>query len=87
MLSLALLDQVLHIDTQKQQITVQAGARVQEVAHAYIKQDMLFCKMLMSPLYSEGLRCSFDPCVRQRNCNQHSSSGCCALAQVSKCLL
>lgn len=31
MLSLALLDKVLHIDEQKQQITVQAGARVQEV--------------------------------------------------------
>ena len=31
MLSLALLDQVMHIDKQKQQITVQAGARVQEV--------------------------------------------------------
>lgn len=52
MLSLALLDQVLHIDKQKQQITVQAGARVQEVAHAYIKQDTLFHTMLVSALSS-----------------------------------
>ena len=31
MLSLALLDKVLDIDVKKAQITVQAGARVQEV--------------------------------------------------------
>ena len=31
MLSLALLDKVLHIDEKKTQVTVQAGARVQEV--------------------------------------------------------
>lgn len=33
MLSLGLLDQVLHIDKQRQRITVQAGARVQEVGY------------------------------------------------------
>ena len=34
MLSLALLDKVLDIDVKKAQITVQAGARVQEVKNS-----------------------------------------------------
>lgn len=34
MLSLALLDKVLHVDTASKQVTVQAGARVQEVVEA-----------------------------------------------------
>ncbi|KAL3136486.1 hypothetical protein ABBQ38_005740 [Trebouxia sp. C0009 RCD-2024] len=34
MLSLALLDKVLHVDVKKAQVTVQAGARVQEVVEA-----------------------------------------------------
>ena len=34
MLSLALLDKVLHIDPEKKQVTLQAGARVQEVVEA-----------------------------------------------------
>ena len=34
MLSLSLMDKVLHIDTEKKQVTLQAGARVQEVVEA-----------------------------------------------------
>ena len=34
MLSLSLLDKVLHIDPESKQVTVQAGARVQEVVEA-----------------------------------------------------
>lgn len=34
MLSLALMDQILNVDTSKDQVTVQAGARVQEVVEA-----------------------------------------------------
>ena len=35
MLSTALLDKVISVDTDKQQVTVQAGARVQQVIHIY----------------------------------------------------
>ena len=37
MLSLALLDKVLHVDVKKAQVTVQAGARVQEVSNSLLQ--------------------------------------------------
>lgn len=51
MLSTALLDKIISVDTEKQQVTVQAGARVQQVLHSH--DALLTClspyKALPSP--------------------------------------
>lgn len=52
MLSTALLDEIISVDTEKQQVTVQAGARVQQVFHIHNAFLTCFspCEARSSPL-------------------------------------